>query len=519
MINTKRFLIGAGVLAVLGACDNSTLTELNKNPNNPEQVPAGPLFTFATQNAVRRYLGGGYDLRQTSFVVQHQAEVQYPDEDRYIRLDPGSTAGAFDGAYTAELEDLTKVIAKGQAANDPGTWAPAEIMRAWVYHYITNTFGDVPYSAANKGDSVGGSLNPAYDTQQAIYNDLFTRLTAASTALSAASNSLGGADPVFGGDPAAWQKFANSLHARMALTLLNVDAAKAATELTAAINAPGGIITDNADNATIAWPGDGLYNNPWADNFRGRDDNRVSKTLIDILAARSDPRVAVYAQPADRDTVATASISKYCTGAPPCYVGLQNGMTQATAGPYVPYTSRPGAAFYPGVTAYGFFGGTGASFPSFLFTAAEGNLILAEASQRGLAGLTAATAPTYYNAGITASMQQWDITDAPTITTYLAGGNVAYVPASGLTQIAVQKWIALYTDGGTAWTEWRRTCQPSTIAPGPAAILATVPHRFGYSPTEYQVNRVNVDAAVNSSLGGDDGLTSHVWWDTLNSCG
>ena len=96
---------------------------------------------------------------------------------------------------------------------------------------------------------------------------------------------------------------------------------------------------------------------------------------------------------------------------------------------------------------------------------------------------------------------------------------MAYVPASGLDQIAVQKWLALYADGGTSWTEWRRTCQPSTIAPGPNAILATVPHRFGYSPTEYQVNRVNVDAAVNTSLGGADELTSHVWWDTLNSCG
>jgi hypothetical protein len=386
-------------------------------------------------------------------------------------------------------------------------------MRAWTFSYLTNTWGDIPYSEALKGDSPGGSLNPKYDSQLSVYADLFTRLAAAATALGTASNTLGNADPIFAGDPTKWRKFANSLRARLAFSIINVDAAKAGTELTAALNDAAGIITANADNAQLTWPGDGLYNNPWSDTFKGRDDNRISKTLIDILASTSDPRVAVYAMPATRDTVPTAAISKYCPGPPPCYVGLQNGMTQTTAGPYVPYTSRPGAAFYPGATAYGTFGGSGARFPSFLFTAAEGNFILAEASERSLAGRTPATAPAAYNAGITASMNQWGITSAATIATYLAGANVAYTPGTpGLIQIATQKWLALYTDGGTAWVEWRRTCQPASIKPGPNAIQNTVPRRFMYSPTEYQVNRTNVSAAV-TSLGGPDALATRMYWD------
>jgi len=327
-------VVGAGVLAfAVTACNSDKLTNLNRNPNSPEDVPPAPLFTFATQRTTSRYLGG-YSLRQTEFLIQHQAEVQYPDEDTYKRLDAGSTQGNFDGPYFTELEDFTKIIAKGKTANDGGIWGPAEVMRAWTFSYLTNTWGDIPYSEALKGDSPGGSLNPKYDTQQSVYADLFVRLAAAATALGTASNTFGNADPIYGGDPTKWRRFANSLRARLALTIINVDAVKAAIELTAALNDPAGIITSNADNAQLNWPGDGLYNNPWSDNFKGRDDNRVSRTLINIFANLSDPRVAVYAMPATRDTVQTPVISKYCTGAPPCYVGLQNGMTQTTAGPY-----------------------------------------------------------------------------------------------------------------------------------------------------------------------------------------
>ena len=512
MTRASQLLAVAGLLAIgATACNNDKLTELNKNPNSPEDVPSATLFTYATQTAASRFLGGGYSLRATEFVAQHLAEVQYPDEDNYSRLTGGSTTGYFDGPYVAELEDFTKVIQKS-GTTDPGASAPAQVMRAWVFSYLTNTFGDIPYSTALKGDSVGGSLAPIYDTQQDIYTDLFAKLAAASTALGTATNTLGSADPLYDGDPAQWQKFANSLRARLALTLINRDPITAAAQLTAALNAPGGIIVSNADNAQINWPGDGLYNNPWSDNFKGRDDHRVSRRLIEIMAATADPRVAVYAQKAPRDTVPTASITKYCTGAPPCYVGLQNGMTQATAGPYVPYTSRPGDVFYPGNTVYGFFGGSGATFPSFLFTAAEGNFIKAEAAARGLATLTPAQAKGFYDAGIRASMEQWGITDVPTQDAYINGPNVTYPGGvAGQIRIAIEKWVALYTDGGTAWTEWRRTCQPATIKPGPAAIISIVPRRFQYSSTEYSVNRVNLQAAVDRQ--GDDEFETNMYWD------
>jgi hypothetical protein len=81
----------------------------------------------------------------------------------------------------------------------------------------------------------------------------------------------------------------------------------------------------------------------------------------------------------------------------------------------------------------------------------------------------------------------------------------------GLVLIDQQEWIALFTDGGTTWSLWRRTCVPNTVKPGPNAITSIVPRRFEYSPTEYQVNQTQVTAATSRQ--GPDLLTTAMWWD------
>src|SRR5690348_12313414 len=158
-MNRTRYFAVAGALTLLGvaACNNDKLTSINRNPNSPEDVPAASLFTDAARVTVSRYMGSGFDLRGTEWVAQHLAEVQYPDEDDYKRLlaAAGTTPTWFDPAYTSELEDLRKVIAKGTAANEPGTTAPALILRTWTFSYLTNTFGDIPYFSALAGDSAG----------------------------------------------------------------------------------------------------------------------------------------------------------------------------------------------------------------------------------------------------------------------------------------------------------------------------------------------------------------------------
>jgi len=502
MMNKKLFTVGSGLAVALSvaACNTDNLTNLNKNPNSPEDVPAAALFTTASVDAANRWMGAGYNLRAAEFVVQHQAEVQYPDEDRYTRITGGSTAGFFDNPYITHLEDLTKVVEKGTAANQAGIYGPALAMRTWSFSYLTNSWGDIPYFDALKGDVAGGSLSPKYDAQKDIYTDMFAVLDKASkdmAAAGAAGGDLGGGDPIYGGNLLRWQRFANSLRARLALLLINKDPATANTQLAAAFAAPGGVFQSNADNAELAWPGDGVYNNPWATFFSTRDDNRISLALMNLMKSLNDPRISLFAQPSPDD------------GA---YKGAPNALTAELAAPYICCSSRVTAQMFPGNTAYGFFGGSGNSFPSFMLTYAEVALIQAEAANRGLGGLTPAQAAGFYNAGVTASIEQWGGT-AGDATTYLAGANVAYVPGTpGLVRIGQQKWLALFGDGGTAWAEWRRTCVPYTISPGAFASKANIPRRLMYSTTEVSVNAANLDAAKAAQ--GPDVFETRMYWDT-----
>jgi hypothetical protein len=483
----------------LAACNNGEITELNRNPNAPEDAPAGAVFTQAIvgngstlPGAAGRMVGNGFDLRQMEFLVQHLAEVQYPDEDRYARIRAGDVGGTFTGPYANELEDLKQVIRKGKAANQAGVWAPAEILSQWEFDYITAAWGDIPYSQALAGDSTGGSLTPAYDAQKDVYNGMLAKLTAASQALTNAQGSLGSSDPIYQGRAAAWQKFANSLRLRIAIQLTNADLAKADAELKAALAAPGGVFTSNADNAALAYPGDGVFDNPWAGNFKSRDDHRLSKTLVDQLASTNDPRLPIFAEPTIDFQNGKSTVK---------YAGQPNGLNAATAGTYFNTASRVGQFIYPAVTPFGKWPGLGSKQSAYLLTFAEVSFIRAEAAARGLGGLAAAQAKGFYEDGVRASITQWaaaaGVTVAPSaIDAYLAQPSVALQPGTpGLRQIATQKWIALFLDGAQAWFEWRRTCTPA-LKPGPAAIFTFVPRRLEYPTAEQSVNEANLKDAI-----------------------
>jgi hypothetical protein len=112
-----------------------------------------------------------------------------------------------------------------------------------------------------------------------------------------------------------------------------------------------------------------VYNNPWAGFFSSRDDNRVSLALMNLMKSLNDPRIPLYSQPSPDDGT---------------YKGAPNALTAEKAAVYICCSSRVTAQMFPGNTAYGFFGGSGNSFPSFLLTYAEVALIQAEAANRGL---------------------------------------------------------------------------------------------------------------------------------------
>ena len=516
--------VGAAVLLGLSACNPDDLTKINQDPNNPVSAPPGPVFTYATRVAMQRWFGSNpTNMRGPVLTAEHLAQVQYPDEDQYLRLDGTVTNASFINTYAQELKNYQAVIDVAKPDQQEMLWGPAQVMRSLIFGYVTDVWGDVPYSQALKGDAADPTLQPAYDAQKDIYTGLFADLTEAVNAMAAGASAasklspVGSADPIYTGNRTRWQRFGNSLRARHAMRLANVDPATAQAQLAAAIAAPGGLIASNADNAQMVWPGDGVYNNPWSVNNQGRDDHRLSDRLMGQMIPYNDPRVAVYAQPTlcYLNPAATG-----CPANPPQYAGMPNALTATDAATWSLTSSRPGRVFYStnrfckvsfSAGAYvGCTGLTGQRFPSFILTYAEVSFILAEAAERGW--ITTATAATYYNQGIQASMAQWGVTDAVAIAAFLARPGIAYTPGvAGLRQIALQKWIALYTDGVEAWSEWRRTCIPETVKPGPAAIIGTVPRRYEYSIRDASVNSANMDAAVARQ--GADLFTTRMYWD------
>jgi len=436
----------------------------------------------------------------TELFAQHIAQIQYIDEDRG-QIRPTTLNNLFNGLYVGPLEDFQKIIDGNPTL--PSTTGPATVMSQWIYQNLTDLWGDVPYSEALKGDASAPNFKPTYDAQKDIYYGMLSKLTAASTAMvggnSAADPGLGSADPIYKGDVTKWIKFSNSLRARMAMRLSQADPAKAQAELTAAF-AGGNVFTSNGDNAKLSWPGDGVFDNPWAGNFSTRDDHRMAKTLVDTLLGLNDPRLTIYAQPTKAD--------------PTKYAGMQNGLDNTFTATFFNTTSRPGAIFYPGATTYGTFGtSAGKATPSYIMTYAELSFIKAEAAERGWGGFTPAQAAQFYNDGVTASITQWGGTAAQAAT-YLAQASVAYTPgAAGLAKIGLQKWISLFTQGNEAWSEFRRTGYPASIVAGPKMYPATpgLAMRLLYPPAEAAVNQAGLDVAIARQ--GADLTTTKVWWD------
>jgi len=255
-----------------------------------------------------------------------------------------------------------------------------------------------------------------------------------------------------------------------------------------------------------------VSNNLWCNNQKEcigtRDDARMSVTFIDTLQSLGDPRLAVFARPVQDETcIASGSAIPNCTPvAAGDYRGMPNGLLAADAGSWGPHASRIGTQIFA------------ADQPSYFMTYAEFSFIKAEAAMRGwcTTGCTngGAAATQYYNEGIAASMEQWGLT-AGDAAAYVAQPSVALNTASlatALPQIITQKWIALYTQGFEAWSEWRRTGYPNfTPAANATTTNGLIPRRVLYPQTEQSFNNTNLQAAITAQ--GGDQLEKCMWLD------
>ncbi|MCB2378161.1 SusD/RagB family nutrient-binding outer membrane lipoprotein [Hymenobacter sp. BT635] len=489
----------------LGACEKG-FDELNTNPNNPLTVSPETLLTGAETATAFRLFDVPVNMDGGLLIAQHWAKSQYTTEDRY-GFRATSYQSIWDGFYTGTaalpggLKDFNELLRIGKETNNPNMQAVAMIMRSYYFSVLTDVFGEIPYTDALKLSNEVNIITPKYDTQETVYTGILAELKQATALLKTKSPLPVGGDVMYGGNMTRWEKFSNSLRLRLAMRIYDVKPDLSRTEVADVLNGTNLLMTSNADNAQIVFLGAQPNTNPIFENRLTRDDHRISQSMTSVLSRRNDPRLPIYANPAECGAGGTAPDS---TG---LYRGVKNGLAN-------PVNSRGPLCSMSKVGDYF----TRPDAPGVLMTYAEVLFFTAEARARQIPGVTGSAEEAYNNA-IRASMAQYGIVDATAVDAYLAQPLVKYNSTSLEAQkqsIGTQKWIALYGQGVEAWSELRRLDYPflSLAAAPQGAAGGKLPVRFAYPANEQSLNQENYKVAVGRQ--GADVIRTRLWWDVKN---
>ncbi len=512
----SKLMIQVGVLfAVAMSWSSCTkdLAELNKNPNAYETVNPLFLFTKTQLSAV----GLNPDGNRFNLMQQLQQEATYSEVtapgDKYFA--EGYVRNNW-AAYAGCLSQIQQVIAVLKEPESVTKLSIARIWRVYIFHQLTDLYGDIPYTEAGKG--ILGQYQPKYDLQSDVYKDMFKELDEAAKALDASKPTYGTSDLFYDGNTVKWKKFAYSMMLRLGMRLTKIDAALAKTWVEKAI--AGGPITDDADLARVPYADGGLASNrnPFSNHMRVLDyvdgqnplnvqGSKLSKTFIDYLKGNGtttkDPRLNVIAvlwvKQASGIYVADTATA------------LQKGMKNAMYNAYPPDFETYSEPNPNTVMRY--------DAPVLVMTPAEVYFLLAEAAVRGWYNGDAATA---YNNGVKAAMRQWALYGAGGVITadridfYLANNpfKTAGTLNEKIEQISTQKWVLFYLDQIENFANWRRTGYPVlTPTNYPGNITGgRIPRRYIVPESEETLNRENFLAA-KARQPGDNTLLSRVWWD------
>ena len=450
----KKILITFLALGVLASCEfDKGFEEMNVNPNSASQVGVATKITnLQTKISGSRYENWRNSFIYNSTIVQHHAENNWWAGDTYNRNDDWSFA-QWNQAYGGMVKGVQDIITQLETEGDTGThMGMARIMRVFVFHRITDLYGDCPYSEAGKGYT-DGILTPKYDSQQDIYMDMLKELEEAVAQISG-DGALGGADVIFGGSAAHWKAFGNSMMLRLAMRLTQVDAATAQAWAVKAIGA--GTMTSNDHIASVKH-GDGStgVRNGHGEVFLADQGSRISTSFMSRM--NGDPRKTRLFMRASDKSQAEADL-----------MGMKNGLKND------PYTSLDGvdipAAGDTGVYAMAATELQSLTAPMVLQTYAEVEFLKAEAAIRGW---ISSSDKAHYEAGVTAGMKMLEgiygttpISDAD-ITTFLAGDG-AYKAGGSVAerweQVMDQYFVATYFNEYEAYSNWRRSGFPAITA-------------------------------------------------------
>jgi hypothetical protein len=236
----------------------------------------------------------------------------------------------------------------------------------------------------------------------------------------------------------------------------------------------------------------------------------LTSTFVNHLKDTDDPRLSSIAVRYKGATSGPTQQPEIATTDPDDQVGMPMGNDNSTIGAVA--TNLGLASFYD-------FSQADRrrvmklSAPYFMVTAAQTQLLLAEARHRGW--INTGDAAAYFEAGIRQNMEQMALFDAASavsadaINTYVAAN--PFEAADALEQINTQYWIAAFPNGPEVFANYRRSGFPA-LAPNPyPGKEVDFIRRLTYPVSEGSVNEANLQAAIQRM--GPDALNTRVWWD------
>lgn len=196
--------------------------------------------------------------------------------------------------YVRDLEHYRSQLSEEESAKLAGYAACLDVLTAYLGIFDSDMYGYLPFTEACRAP-YGGTLTPAYDTQESLYKLWEQQLNdAISTFAKDGLTMTSSQDLVYNGSWQKWAKLANSLKLRLAARYVNIDKAKALSLAQEVASASCGYInsmedvmlfnkgTSNSDNNN-----DYIYH--WSNGFW--DGMAASTNVMNFMLDNLDPRV------------------------------------------------------------------------------------------------------------------------------------------------------------------------------------------------------------------------------------
>lgn len=548
---TKYITILIASAAAFASCTN--FDDMNKNPYVLYETNAESFVQPMIYNAEKTIVNSNYSV--LSSIMQYVVSTNYENSAQL------AYNYVISENYTQNLWSLYNQYGNAQYMLDlarkeqnPAMVGVALVMRSFIAHILTDTYGNVPYSKAGlialQGDKF--EYTTPYDRQKDIYTDLLRSLEEANASFAKAEemvetgaladdNFNAMCDFMYDGDVEKWRRFGNSLYLRLLMRVsLKVN------------EESGGIVSlgeEYGDINVIA-----KINEIYDCYLSGSGTYPVMRGLEDSARVEFKSTDSALYTPFYSTTSGNWKSMAACSTLVDKMIISYSSATEDTESIWDPryfrmFTKAKGAPtqimredmreyFEEQLSSAG--NSLIGRYPSGVYTGTHiGDLkmdatyaimnydellfIFAEAGVRNWIPMGQKAYKDLYLEANRQSILQWQVgwetaTDyytalSPAVINFLDYLDNEFDYNKALETIMRQKYVAMFWVGVESWADYRRTGYPILKTNGPAAEnRGILPTRLRYPATEAFQNAKWHEEALNDWLGGENNMQTDVWW-------